>query len=108
MSLAVDGQQLWLPVQWQAARAAGVSVVHQDLGLLDELTVSENIGIGGFVRSRLTGRIDWKAQDDVARGCSTGWSCLSRPATSSVSCPPRTVPAWPSPGPCATPSPVRA
>lgn len=68
MSLAVDGQQLSLPVQWQAARAAGVSVVHQDLGLLDDLTVSENIGIGGFVRSRVTGRIDWKAQDVVARG----------------------------------------
>lgn len=67
MSLAVDGQQLSLPVQWQAARAAGVSVVHQDLGLLDDLTVSENIGIGGFVRSRITGRIDWSAQDEVAR-----------------------------------------
>jgi ribose transport system ATP-binding protein len=67
MSLAVDGQQLSLPVQWQAARAAGLSVVHQDLGLLDDLTVSENIGIGGFVRSRVTGRIDWKAQDEVAR-----------------------------------------
>ncbi len=38
MSLAVDGQQLSLPVQWRAARAAGVSVVHQDLGLLDDLT----------------------------------------------------------------------
>ncbi len=67
MSLAVDGQQLSLPVQWQAARAAGVSVVHQDLGLLDDLTVSENIGIGGFVRRRVTGRIDWKSQDEVAR-----------------------------------------
>ena len=67
MSLAVDGQQLSLPVQWQAARAAGVSVVHQDLGLLDDLTVSENIGIGGFVRTRVTRRIDWSAQDEVAR-----------------------------------------
>lgn len=67
MSLAVDGQRLSLPVQWQAARAAGVSVVHQDLGLLDDLTVSENIGIGGFVRSKVTRRIDWTAQDEVAR-----------------------------------------
>ncbi|CAN5647093.1 sugar ABC transporter ATP-binding protein [soil metagenome] len=67
MSLAVDGQPLGLPVQWQAARAAGVSVVHQDLGLLDDLSVSENIGIGGFVRGRLTRRIDWSAQDAVAR-----------------------------------------
>ncbi len=67
MSLAVDGQQFALPVQWRAARAAGVSVVHQDLGLLDALTVSENIGIGGFVRRRFVPRIDWKAQDEVAR-----------------------------------------
>ena len=66
MTLAVDGQPLSLPVHWRAAQAAGVSVVHQDLGLLDHLTVSENIGIGGFVHSRLTGRIDWQRQDRVA------------------------------------------
>jgi ribose transport system ATP-binding protein len=66
MRLDVDGQPLSLPVQWAAARAAGVSVVHQDMGLLDHLTVSENIGIGGFSRSRLTRRIDWKEQDRVA------------------------------------------
>ncbi len=66
MTLAVDGRPLALPVQWRAAQAAGVSVVHQDMGLLDHLTVSENIGIGGFVRSRLTGRIDWRRQDEVS------------------------------------------
>jgi ribose transport system ATP-binding protein len=66
MRLEVDGQALALPVQWAAARSAGVSVVHQDMGLLDHLTVSENIGIGGFARSRLTRRIDWKKQDRVA------------------------------------------
>ena len=68
MTLAVDGQALSLPVHWRAAQAAGVSVVHQDLGLLDHLTVSENIGIGGFVHSRVTGRIDWRRQDRVRRG----------------------------------------
>ncbi|MBC9735201.1 sugar ABC transporter ATP-binding protein [Nocardioides marmotae] len=66
MSLEVDGQPLALPVRWRAAQAAGLSVVHQDMGLLDHLTVSENVGIGGFVRSRLTGRIDWRRQDEVA------------------------------------------
>ena len=66
MTLAVDGQPLTLPVQWRAAQAAGLSVVHQDMGLLDHLTVSENIGIGGFVRSRLTGRIDWRRQDELS------------------------------------------
>ena len=43
-------------------------MVHQDLGLLDDLTVSENIGVGGFVRGGVTRRIDWRAQDNVARG----------------------------------------
>jgi ribose transport system ATP-binding protein len=66
MTLAVDGRELALPVQWRAAQAAGISVVHQDMGLLDHLSVSENIGVGGFVRSRLTGRIDWPRQDGVA------------------------------------------
>ncbi|HYF73914.1 MAG TPA: ATP-binding cassette domain-containing protein, partial [Nocardioides sp.] len=40
-------------------------VVHQDVGLLDHLTVSENVGVGGFLRSRLTGRIDWRRQDEL-------------------------------------------
>ena len=66
-SVAVDGQQLQLPVRWAEAAAAGVSVVHQDLGLIDHLTVSENIGIGGFVQSRLSRRINWRAQDAVAQ-----------------------------------------
>jgi ribose transport system ATP-binding protein len=67
MELAVDGEALSLPVQWRAAQAAGVSVVHQDMGLIDHLSVSENIGIGGFKRTALTRRIDWAAQDAVAR-----------------------------------------
>lgn len=64
--LTVDGRTIELPVRWSAAKAAGLSVVHQDLGLLDHLTVSENIGIGGFVHSRLSRRINWRRQDDVA------------------------------------------
>ncbi|MDH2413002.1 sugar ABC transporter ATP-binding protein [Nocardioides sp. CER19] len=67
MELAVDGKALSLPVQWRAAQAAGVSVVHQDLGLVDHLSVSENIGIGGFKRTHVSRRIDWRAQDRVAR-----------------------------------------
>jgi ribose transport system ATP-binding protein len=42
-------------------------VVHQDLGLIDHLTVSENIGIGGFIQSRRTRKINWRAQDAVAQ-----------------------------------------
>jgi ribose transport system ATP-binding protein len=64
--IEVDGKPLSLPVQWNAAQAAGVSVVHQDLGLLDDLSVAENIGVGGFRRSRVLRRIDWKAHDRIA------------------------------------------
>ena len=66
-TLSVDGQVLDLPVRWSEAQEAGVSVVHQDLGLLDHLSVSENIGIGGYVHHRLSRKIDWEAQDAIAR-----------------------------------------
>ncbi len=62
----VDGQPIRLPVRWPDVHAAGVSVVHQDLGLLDQLTVAENICVGGFPRSRLTRRIDRLRRDALA------------------------------------------
>jgi ribose transport system ATP-binding protein len=67
MTLALDGQLLELPVQWESVSAAGVSVVHQDLGLLDTATVAENIGVGGYIRSGFLRRIDWKAQRALAQ-----------------------------------------
>ena len=67
MTLALDGEPLELPVQWRTAHAAGIAVVHQDLGLLDHLSVAENIGVGGYARSALLRRIDWRAQHDVAQ-----------------------------------------
>ncbi len=65
-SLALDGQLVQLPVQWREAAELGISVVHQDLGLLDQLTVSDNIGVGGYHHSRLLRRVDWKRQSRVA------------------------------------------
>jgi ribose transport system ATP-binding protein len=62
----VDGQAMHLPVRWREVRAAGISVVHQDLGLLDQLTVAENICVGGFPTSRLVGRIDRRERDQLA------------------------------------------
>ena len=61
----VDGQPVRLPVRWPEVHGAGVSVVHQDLGLLDQLTVAENICIGGYPTTRL-GRIDRHRRDDLA------------------------------------------
>ena len=65
-SYAVDGRPVRLPVRWREVRAAGVAVVHQDLGLLDQLTVAENICVGGFPTSRVTRRIDRTRRDALA------------------------------------------
>jgi len=59
----VDGQAMHLPVRWPEVHAAGISVVHQDLGLLDQLTVAENVCVGGFPTARLLGRIDRAERD---------------------------------------------
>jgi ribose transport system ATP-binding protein len=62
----VDGAPVRLPVRWPEVHAAGVSVVHQDLGLLDQLTVAENICIGGFPTTGLINHIDRKSRDRLA------------------------------------------
>jgi ribose transport system ATP-binding protein len=65
-TLTVDGRPLHLPVRWADAQVAGISVVHQDLGLLDHLTVAENICVGGYQRSRWMRRIDWRHAREIA------------------------------------------
>jgi ribose transport system ATP-binding protein len=59
-TIAVDGKQVdsaHLTAAW--SRAAGLSFVHQDLGLFDVMTVAENLCAGeGYPRRR--GRIDWR------------------------------------------------
>jgi len=61
----VDGVEMRLPVRWREVHAAGVSVVHQDLGLLDQLSVAENVCVGGFPTT-WGGRIDRHERDVVA------------------------------------------
>jgi len=47
-SVAVDGRRLRTPVQPAEQREAGVSVVHQHLGLVDDQTVWENVRVGRY------------------------------------------------------------
>ncbi len=62
-AITVDGRSLALPVRPLEARAAGLSVVHQNLGLVDDRTVWENVRLGRFKASgRFTRRIDGKAE----------------------------------------------
>jgi ribose transport system ATP-binding protein len=54
------------------ARSGGLAFVHQDLGLLGELSVAENIAhITGFARRR--GLVDWRSQWEAARAILERW-----------------------------------
>jgi ribose transport system ATP-binding protein len=57
--ILVDGAPLRLPVRPREAQAQGLSVVHQSLGLVDDMTVVENLRVGRFRANRLTRAIRW-------------------------------------------------
>ncbi|MGV9711733.1 sugar ABC transporter ATP-binding protein [Gordonia sp. NPDC003424] len=60
--IAVDDVDLRLPVRPDESRAAGVAVVHQSLGLVNDLNVLENMRVGRLKGSRYIRRIDWRAE----------------------------------------------
>ena len=65
-TITVDGRETRFPTA-QAAGAAGVTAIHQETVLFDELTVAENIFIGHAPRTRL-GLIDTaRMQAEAAR-----------------------------------------
>jgi ribose transport system ATP-binding protein len=61
-AVTVDGRELSLPVRPLDARAAGLAVVHQNLGLVDDRTVWENVRLGRYRAGGLLRRIDGKAE----------------------------------------------
>src|SRR5439155_6634660 len=63
----VDGRTLSLPLRPEDVRGCGMSVVHQDLGLLDDFSVVENVRIGAFGRRRWTRTIRWEGERELAR-----------------------------------------
>ena len=56
-----------LPVRPAAARRFGLSVVHQDLGLVDSFSVLENMRIGLFGVRRFSRAIRWRQERERAR-----------------------------------------
>ncbi|OHV41279.1 MULTISPECIES: sugar ABC transporter ATP-binding protein [Pseudofrankia] len=62
----VDGVELRLPVRPRQARAAGVAVVHQSLGLVGEASVVENLRVGRFRAGRFSRRIRWREERAAA------------------------------------------
>lgn len=75
-SVTVDGLRLDLPIRPLRQRAAGVSVVHQNLGLVDDLTVWENVRLGHYRAGRLSRRIDRREEQRAAQQVLAG---LGRP-----------------------------
>jgi ribose transport system ATP-binding protein len=62
----VDGSSLHLPIRPNDLRDAGVSIVHQDLGLIDDLSVVENVRIAAMRGARWTRRIIWRREVQAA------------------------------------------
>lgn len=65
-SLLIDGLPVDLPVRPAAVRRFGLSVVHQDLGLIDEFSVVENMRVGLFQVGRLSRAIRWRQERERA------------------------------------------
>ncbi|WP_242666097.1 sugar ABC transporter ATP-binding protein [Parafrankia irregularis] len=63
----VDGTLLRLPIRPLDARAHGLAVVHQSLGLVNDYTVVENLRAGRLRASRFSRRIDWRHELTEAR-----------------------------------------
>jgi len=66
-SIALDGAALPLPVHTRDLAGRGISFVHQDLGLVDGLSVTENCRIGRFGARPLSRRVNWRAEHDQVR-----------------------------------------
>ena len=64
-AILLDGQEMRFPSP-QAASDAGVTAIHQETVLFDELSIAENIFIGHAPRGRF-GLIDRAAMNDQAR-----------------------------------------
>ena len=64
--IEVDGVSLRLPVRPLDARAHGVAVVHQSLGLVPEMSVLENMRVGRLRAGRFSRRIQWDREAAAA------------------------------------------
>jgi ribose transport system ATP-binding protein len=65
--LTVDGEPIALPVRPAAMRRLGLSVVHQDLGLIDSFSVMENLRVALFGVRRFSRAIRWSRERELAR-----------------------------------------
>ncbi|MBS1302718.1 sugar ABC transporter ATP-binding protein [Loktanella sp. SALINAS62] len=69
-TIKVDGADIRFPTARDATRA-GITAIHQETVLFDELSVAENIFLGHAPRTRL-GLIDWRTMNSRAQDILTG------------------------------------
>jgi ribose transport system ATP-binding protein len=58
----VDGEPVTLPISTVERRRHGLSVVHQNLGLVPERTVTENLRLGRFKAAKFSRRVNWRQE----------------------------------------------
>jgi ribose transport system ATP-binding protein len=79
--LRVRGEPVPLPLRHGEGADLGIAFVHQDLGVVESLTVLENMRLG---RYRLTGRlptINWRAERQICSQLLERFSISARPDT---------------------------
>ncbi len=64
--LLFDGDRVSLDTP-EAARNLGITAIHQETVLFDELTITENIFAGHYLTYPLSGRLDWPQMHERAR-----------------------------------------
>lgn len=78
-SFVIDGERFGPPVRpwgWQGSRLA---FVHQDLGLVEELSVMDNVRLGRYQRNRLSRRIKVRSERERVAGVLAGLGSTVRP-----------------------------
>jgi ribose transport system ATP-binding protein len=65
--LDIDGEEVRLPLAPGQFRTLGMSFVHQDLGLVESLSVLENLRVAEIAASRSRWRISWRGERRRAR-----------------------------------------
>lgn len=63
----VDGKRIGAPIQPSRLHDEGLAFVHQDLGLVPDLTVRENVRVGRHATFGISGLIDTKADAAAVR-----------------------------------------
>jgi ABC-type sugar transport system ATPase subunit len=63
----IEGSPVPLPATVADMQSRGLRTVHQELGLIDELSIAENIALGRHYQRGPVGRIDWKQTRAAAR-----------------------------------------